>query len=205
MNIKPYLNILDKLYPNAQCSLIYHRDYELLIAVMLSAQTSDKAVNQVTKILFKKYPSLNKLKKAKLIDIEKIIHPLGMYKNKSKNILEIAKALNGSVPHSHQKLMKLNGVGNKTANVVLAELYHFPFLAVDTHVMRIAKRMKWVNINDSPLIIEKKLTKLIPSKDLIKVNHQLIEFGRHICKAKKPQCETCNFAKINKGKCYEEK
>lgn len=196
MKINKVLSVLDKLYPNAKCTLNYHKDYEFLIAVMLSAQTTDKAVNKVTAILFKKYPTLTALKRAPLEDISNIIYPLGMYKVKANNIVQIAKMLDKKVPNSRKTLMLLPGVGQKVANVVLAELYHLPYFAVDTHVARIFKRMRLVDDKASVKEIEAKAMELIPKNILIRANHQFIEFGRNICKAKNPKCNICPFAKI---------
>lgn len=193
MKINSFISYLSSLYPNATCSLNYSKDYELLIAVMLSAQTTDKAVNKVTAILFKKYPTLDKLKKAKLQDVEDIIHPLGMYKVKAKNIIEIVKKLDKKVPNTREKLMEYPGVGQKVANVVLAELYHLPYFAVDTHCARISKRIGIAKENDNSKVIEEKIIKLVSKDKLILLNHQMIEFGRNICKAKNPLCDKCKM------------
>lgn len=191
MKINNFFEYLNKLFPNAKCSLNYSKDYELVIAVMLSAQTTDKAVNKVTSILFKKYKTLSSLKKARLSDIENILHPLGMYKVKAKNVLGIANALNKIVPNTREELMKLPGVGQKVANVVLAELYNLPYFAVDTHVSRIAKRIGVAKESDNPKEIEKKMLKVLPKERMILINHQMIEFGREICHAKNPDCSHC--------------
>lgn len=191
---------LDELYPDAHCELNYSKDYELLIAVMLSAQTTDKSVNKATAILFSKYKSLNELANAKLEDVEDCIRFIGMYKVKAKNVIGIAKGLiekfDGKVPHDAEKLMSLPGVGNKTKNCVLAELFNEPYLAVDTHVQRISKRLKLVKENDSVDVMEKKLVKFIPRERLIKTNHQIIWFGRYFCKAIKPNCKECKLSAI---------
>jgi len=193
MKIDFFISYLNSLYPNAKCSLNYSKDYELLIAVMLSAQTNDKAVNKVTKILFKKYNSIKKLKQAKLQDVEEIIHPLGMYKIKASNIVKIAQMLTDKIPENRDELMEFPGVGQKVANVVLAELYHLPYFAVDTHCARIAKRIKLVKSNDDVKAIEEKIIKIVPKAKLISLNHQMIEFGREICKAKNPRCKECKM------------
>lgn len=189
---------LDKLYPDAHCELKYSKDYELVIAVMLSAQTTDKAVNKVTAILFSKYDSLEKLVKAKLEDIEKIISSIGMYKVKAKNVLGIADGiyhkLNGKVPNDKNTLLSLPGVGNKTANCVLAELYNEPYLAIDTHMQRFAKRLGIAKASDSLEIMEEKYLKFIPKERAIKTNHQIIWFGRYKCKAISPKCEGCEIS-----------
>lgn len=188
-------NFLDSNFSDSTCSLLYQKDYELLIAIMLSAQTTDKAVNKATSILFKKYNNLESLSKADIEDIENIISFLGMYKIKSKNIVDIANRLvrdyDGQVPLDENDLLSLPGIGNKTKNCFLAEWAHLPFLAVDTHVSRISKRLAIAKENDDVLTIEKKLIKYIPSDRLIKTGHQLIDFGRSICKAKNPRCKDC--------------
>jgi len=194
MEINKFVNYLNKLYPHAKCTLDYSKDYELVIAVMLSAQTTDVAVNKVTKVLFKKYKSLDSLKKAKLKDVEDIIHPLGMYKVKAKNIIGIAKGLNKKIPNSREELMKLPGIGQKVANVVLAELYNLPYFAVDTHCARILKRIGVAKEKDNPNVIEEKIIKLVNKNHLIMFNHQVIEFGRNICKAKNPLCNKCKYS-----------
>lgn len=188
-------NFLDKYYSDSTCSLLYKKDYELLIAIMLSAQTTDKAVNKATSILFTKYRDLDSLANASLEDIENIISFLGMYKIKSKNIKGIAKSLLsnylGKVPLNEKDLLALPGIGNKTKNCFLAEWAHLPYLAVDTHVSRISKRLAIVKEKDDVLTIEKKLIKYIPQERLIKTGHQLIDFGRSICKAQNPKCKEC--------------
>ena len=197
-NIKPLLDYLDELFPSAKCELFYSQDYELAIAVMLSAQTTDKSVNAVTPILFAKYPSLEALNKASLEEIEEIIKPIGLYKNKAKNLKGIVKDLverfNGQVPSDKNQLMTLPGVGNKTAGVIRAEIFQIPDLPVDTHILRISKRLKLVNKDDDPLAVELKLKKIIPEERWIKSHHQLIHFGRYFCAARSPQCEKCKIS-----------
>lgn len=194
------LTYLNKLYPNAHCELNYSNDYELLIAIMLSAQTTDKAVNKATEVLFKKYPTLNDLNKASKNDIQECISRLGMSDVKSRNIKEIARILvekyNSKVPLNEEVLLSFPGVGNKTKNCFLAEMYHLPFLAVDTHVQRISKRLNIALENDDINTIENKLLKIIPQDKIILANHQLISFGRNICKAKNPLCNECELKKL---------
>lgn len=192
-----FFSYLDCLYPDAHCELNYKKDYELLIAVMLSAQTTDKAVNLATAILFSKYQSIEDLANAELSDVEECIKKIGMYKVKAKNTIGIAKKLvsdfDGKVPHDAEALLTLPGVGNKTKNCVLAELFNEPFLAVDTHVQRISKRLKICSEKDSVEAMEKKLVKFIPRERLIKTNHQIIWFGRYFCKAISPNCKNCKL------------
>lgn len=197
-NINPLLNYLDEMFPSARCELFYSKDYELVIAVMLSAQTTDKSVNAVTPILFDKYPSLEELNKAPLSDIEEILKPIGLYKNKAKNLKGIVKDLlerfNGKVPSNKDELMTLPGVGNKTAGVIRAEIFQIPDLPVDTHILRISKRLNLAKKEDEPIDVERKLKKLIPEERWIKSHHQLIHFGRYFCTARNPQCENCKIS-----------
>ena len=188
------LSYLDELFPNPRCELNYNKDYELLLAVMLSAQTTDKRVNQVTEVLFKKYPTIESLAESDINDIEKIIKPIGTYHIKAKNVIEIAKKLQEKpITNNRDYLESLPGVGRKTTNVVLSELYNEPYLAVDTHITRVAKRLRFANKDDDVLTIEKKLMKKIPKDNVRKIHHQLIFFGRYHCKAIKPNCENCKL------------
>ena len=186
------------MFPSARCELFYSKDYELVIAVMLSAQTTDKSVNAVTPILFNKYPSLEDLNSAPLDDIEEILKPIGLYKNKAKNLKGIVKDLlerfNGKVPSNKDELMTLPGVGNKTAGVIRAEIFQIPDLPVDTHILRISKRLNLAKKEDEPIDVERKLKKLIPEERWIKSHHQLIHFGRYFCTARNPQCENCKIS-----------
>jgi endonuclease-3 len=198
--INKILDFLDELYPNAKIELAYHYDYELVIAVMLSAQTTDKKVNIVTPILFSKYKNLDELCKANIDDIEKILKPLGMSKVKARYVIEISKKIttdfNYVVPEERELLMSLPGVGNKTANVIRAELFKIPEIPVDTHVARIAVRLGLAKKSDSPIVIEKKLKKIILPERWIKTHHQLIHFGRYFCRAKNPLCKDCKIKDI---------
>lgn len=200
INKELILSYLDEKYPNAYCELKYTKDYELLIAVMLSAQTTDKSVNEATAILFKKYPTCEDLANANLYDVQRIISHLGMYQVKAKNVIKIAQRLvedyGGHVPNDAEALLSLPGVGNKTKNCVLAELYNEPLLAVDTHMQRFAKRMGIANEKDSVEIIEAKYLKFIPKERIVKTNHQIIWFGRYFCKAISPDCEHCKLREI---------
>lgn len=191
------VSYLDELFPNPRCELNYNKDYELLLAVMLSAQTTDKRVNMVTAELFSKYPNLESLSKASLDDIINIIRPIGTFNKKASNIILISKALlkdyNGIVPNNREYLESLPGVGRKTTNVVLANLFNEDCIAVDTHVSRVSKRLKLANMNDDVLTIEKKLNKKFKKKDLGRLHHQLVLFGRYYCKANNPLCNNCNL------------
>ena len=197
------LEFIDSLFPDAKCELFYNLDYELVIAVMLSAQTTDKAVNLVTKPLFEKYPSLDALNKASLEDIENMIKSIGLYKNKAKNIKGIVKTLiedfDGVLPSDKEELQKLPGIGNKSAGVIRCEIFKIPDLPVDTHIIRISNRLGFANSNDEPIDIEHKLKKIIDEKRWIKTHHQLIHFGRYFCTARNPNCKNCkldNFCKF---------
>lgn len=191
---------VDSLFPNAKCELFYSQDYELAIAVMLSAQTTDKAVNKVTQILFKKYPTLESINYAKIKDIEECIKSLGLYKNKAKNIKEMASILisdfSSKLPSDKNELQKLPGIGNKSAGVIRIEIFKIPDLPVDTHIIRITNRLGIANKKDEPIDIERKLKKLIPESSWIKTHHQLIHFGRYFCTAKSPKCDECKLRDI---------
>lgn len=202
LKMNKVLDYLDEILPDARCELNYNKDYELLIAVMLSAQTTDKRVNEVTKELFSKYKDLDALSNADTNDIKDIIYSLGNYTKKSKNVKNIAVKLKniGYVPDDRKFLESLDGVGRKTTNVVLSTLYNEPYLAVDTHVERIAKRLGFAYKNDDVLKVEKKLTKKIPLDRINKAHHQLVLFGRYYCKAIKPLCDTCKLKDICKYK-----
>lgn len=195
---------LDKLFPNPRCELNYTKDYELLIATMLSARTTDKRVNEVTSKLFKKYPSLKEISKANINDIIDIIKPIGTFNKKAYNVIEIAKRLlqdkNGVLPNDRLYLENLPGVGRKTTNVVLSNIFNEPCLAVDTHVSRVSKRLDLAKENDDTFTIEKKLTKKFKKEDLCKRHHQLVLFGRYYCTARNPKCAKCQIKNICKYK-----
>ena len=197
-DINRLLNYLDELFPAAKCELFYSQDYELVIAVMLSAQTTDKSVNAVTPILFKKYPTLDVLNNAPIEDIEETIKQIGLYKNKAKNLKGIVKDLierfDYKVPSDKEDLMTLPGVGNKTAGVIRAEIFLIPDLPVDTHILRIAKRLNLAKKDDESIDVERKLKKIIPEERWIKSHHQLIHFGRYFCTARSPQCQNCKIS-----------
>ena len=202
--IQQIINYLDELFPHPKCELNYNKDYELLIAVMLSAQTTDKRVNQVTNVLFNKYDTLESLSCADINDIKSIIKPIGTFNKKAQNIVDISKSLlndkNGIVPNDRKYLESLSGVGRKTTNVVLANLYNLPLIAVDTHVSRVSKRLGLASYNDDVLVIEKKLNKKFPKEKLNRLHHQLVLFGRYYCKAQKPLCENCKLKNMFKEK-----
>ena len=198
-NILLIEDYLDELFKNPKCELVYHKDYELLIAVVLSAQTTDKGVNKVTEILFSKYNTLEKLASADISDIKDIIKPIGNYNKKAFYVIKISQTLiekfNGIVPRTMVELESMTGVGRKTANVVLGELFDIPSMAVDTHVLRVSNRLNLVKSKD-PLIIEEKLKKLIKKENWVKRHKQLVLFGRYYCKAIKPDCISCKLKEI---------
>ncbi|MBQ6841136.1 MAG: endonuclease III [Bacilli bacterium] len=185
---------LNLMIENPVCELNYNADYELLIAVMLSAQCTDKRVNMVTKELFDKY-SLKDIANLDIKETEKIIKSLGSYTKKAAYMKAIANSLlenyDGKVPNNREYLESLPGVGRKTCNVVLSELFDVPTIAVDTHVERVSKRIGLAKEKDDVHIIEKKLMKAFDEKDYNRVNHQLVLFGRYICTAKNPNCDKC--------------
>ena len=204
MKIKDIEFYLDELFPEPKCELNYNSDYELLIAIMLSAQSTDKRVNLVTPVLFSKYNNLNLLENADIKDLEEIIRSVGSYRVKANHIKGIVTMLldnyNGVVPRDREELIKFPGVGRKTANVFLSEFYNDSYIAVDTHVNRVSKRLKLASINDDVYTVEKKLMKCF-AKDLWAKRHlQLVLFGRYHCKAVKPLCSECKLKNICKEK-----
>ena len=188
---------LNRLYPDAHCELNHKDSFELLIAVVLSAQTTDVSVNRVTPALFEKYPDALSLSEASEEDVMRLIHSIGLYKNKSRNIINLAKELvkrfNGEVPSKREELESLPGVGRKTANVVLSNCFDYPAFAVDTHVSRVSKRLMIARKDDDVLTIEKKLMKFFSRNCWSRLHHQFIFFGRYKCKAKNPECTDCPF------------
>ena len=198
------IDYLDLLFPNPKCELIYNNDYQLLIAIVLSAQSTDKRVNTVTPIIFSKYPTLKDLKEADLKDLEAIIRVVGSQYKKASYIKNIATIIvneyNGIVPKDRDKLIKLPGVGRKTINVFLSEYYNEPAIAVDTHVERVSKRLGLASKKDNVLTIENKLMKKFPKDKWAKLHLQLVLFGRYHCKAIKPECSNCHLKEICKEK-----
>ena len=181
--VKLITQYLDKNFPNVDCELDFSNNLELIIAVLLSAQCKDEYVNRATKKLFEKYKTIDDYADAKVEDIEKLIKTLGLYKAKSKNIVGMANMLRDvydyKIPTTREELIKLTGVGRKTANVVLSVGFNIPAIAVDTHVERVAKMFGLADKNDNPLQVEKKLMELFPMKDWGKIHHQLIHLGRY--------------------------
>jgi len=196
------LEKITEMYPDASIELDYEKSHELLIAIMLSAQTTDKAVNKVTKDLFRDFNTLEDYAKAEQKELESYIKRIGLYRNKAKNLKKLSEMIlekyNGHVPDEQKDLEKLPGVGRKTANVYLAEYYNIPRIAVDTHVSRVSIRLGLANIKDTPLKVEQKLMKLYDESQWIALHHKFIHFGRYFCKAKKPKCKECPLLSVCK-------
>ena len=191
------VNILKKTYPNAKCSLNFSTSFELLIAVMLSAQCTDERVNKTTPFIFEKYNKPIDFVNIDITLLEELVHPCGFYKNKAKNIKLTSKILvekyDGNVPCTMEDLIMLPGVGRKTANVVMLEAFHKPQgIAVDTHAKRLSTRLG-LSKNEDPSKIEQDLLKLFPSKYYEDINHLFVLHGRNICKSRKPNCDNCEI------------
>lgn len=203
------LNEMNNLFPNPKCELNYSKDYELLLAVMLSAQTTDKRVNLVTEPLFREFDTLEKLNSLSISDIENHIKSIGMYKQKAKHFKSIVSSLielGGHVPNDREMLLRMSGIGRKTVNVVLSNLYNEPCIAVDTHVNRVSKRLGLADDSDDVLVVENKLMKEFPKDTWSKLHHQLVLFGRYKCKAVNPECESCKLKEFCKDvHCYDKK
>ena len=202
MKVNEILDVIESMFPNADCELVHRNAYELLVAVVLSAQTTDIAVNKVTPALFEKFPTVHDLALASAHDVEPFIKSIGLYRNKAKNLVSLAKSLvesyDGIVPNTMDELVKLDGVGRKTANVILSEWYKIPALAVDTHVERVSKRLGLVKKSASVLEVELTLKKKIKIDRWRKTHHLLIFVGRYHCKALKPNCMQCPLYDICK-------
>lgn len=195
---------LEDIYGTIECPLIHNSPFQLLIAVMLSAQCTDKKVNTVTPILFKKYKSVKDFENADLSTLENIIRPIGLFRAKSANIMATSTSINknfhGEVPSTMNELISLPGVGRKTANVILGNGFNIPGFPVDTHVIRLTNRIGIANII-IPEKIEKIVNKKLPKKYWTDFSHLLITHGRAICKAQKPACEECKISNLcNFGK-----
>lgn len=193
------LDLLEKTYPEAATALTYSNVFNLLIAVILSAQTTDAGVNRVTPFLFEKYPTPQALASAKLRDVEKIIKPTGFFRTKAKSIVNAAKALvenhGGKVPKDRESLEALPGVGRKTANVVMSVAFGEAAIAVDTHVFRVSHRLG-LTLGKNPREVEDDLIEIVPLEKQPHVSHWLILHGRAICKAPWPKCEECPLVKL---------
>jgi endonuclease III len=193
------LSILKREYPEAMCSLDYKTPFQLLAATILSAQCTDERVNMTTPALFKKYPGPAEMSRARLTDVEKLVQSTGFYKNKARSLIESAQAImkehGGEVPSNMDALTRLRGVGRKTANVVLGNVFDVPGLVVDTHVGRLCRRMGFTEETD-PVKVENAMMELVPKRDWTLFAHLLISHGRAICTARKALCDSCPVAKF---------
>lgn len=198
---KEILDILKETYPDAKCELNYETSFQLLVATILSAQTTDKKVNEVTKDLFKEYPDVDSFLKLTNEELEERIKQIGLYRNKAKNLVLMCRQLkenfNGEVPKTMEEIMSLAGAGRKTANVVLSNAFGVPSIAVDTHVFRVSNRLDLAH-SENVLEVEKQLMKEIPKKEWSLTHHLLIFHGRRCCTAKKPKCSECPLNHICK-------
>lgn len=196
------LDQLEIMFPDAHCELIHKNPFELLVAVVLSAQTTDNAVNKVTPALFESFPDPKIMANADIKDIEDKIKRIGLYRNKARSIQNLSKSLltsfDGNVPQSMKDLTSLAGVGRKTANVVRSVCFDIPSIAVDTHVERISKRLGLAKVYDSVEVVEQKLKRKIKRERWNKAHHLFIFFGRYFCTARNPQCNNCPFQNICK-------
>ena len=196
---KSIYRILSKNYPNVRCELDYKNPYQLLVATVLSAQCTDKRVNQTTPPLFKKYNSIKKMAAADLKDLQRLVKSTGFYRAKAKNIKllshKILTDFNGKVPSNIEDLVTLPGVGRKTANVVLGHGFNIPGITVDTHFGRLSRRLGWSDKKD-PVKVEFEVGKLIPEKEWTNLSQRLIWHGRRVCHSRKPACGACVLAKL---------
>ena len=193
-NATQIYKILSKTYPNVKCELTFKTPFQLLVATVLSAQCTDKRVNMVTPNLFKKFGTPEKMAKARQTDIEKLIRSAGFYRTKAKNIKLLSNKLltdfEGKVPKNLESLIKLPGVGRKTANVVLGHAYGIPGITVDTHFGRLSRRFGWSK-NQDPVKVENDVSKLIAEKEWTNLSQRLIWHGRRVCFARNPACGAC--------------
>ncbi len=190
---------LSKSYPNVRCELDYKNAFQLLVATVLSAQCTDKRVNQTTPALFKKYPNPQKMAKADLRDIQKLVKSTGFFRAKAKNIKSLSNKImekfDGKVPSNLEDLITLPGVGRKTANVVLGHAFGIPGITVDTHFGRLSRRFGWSKQNN-PVKVEFEVGELIPEKEWTNLSQRMIWHGRRVCHSRKPACGACALAKL---------
>lgn len=203
MNGNEIVTKIEEIFPNAQCELYYNTPFQLLVAVVLSAQTTDAMVNKVTPHLFEEFPTPEKMAEATVAQIEAHIHTLGFYRTKSKNLVLLAQKLvsdfDSVVPHTYKELQSLAGVGRKTANVVRSVIFDIPSFAVDTHVNRVSKRLGLAKPDDTVEKVEEKLKRKIDRNRWNQAHHDFIFFGRYFCTARNPKCEKCPFADFCKN------
>ncbi|MDB7986804.1 endonuclease III [Faecalicoccus pleomorphus] len=212
MNANEILDVIEEIFPNAKCELHHESPFQLLVAVVLSAQTTDESVNKVTPALFKAYPTSKEMSRASISNIEPYIRRIGLYRNKARSISALSKDLeakfNGVVPSSYKDLMSLAGVGRKTANVVRNVAFDIPSFAVDTHVDRVSKRLGLAKPYDSVEKVEEKLKRKIDRDRWNQGHHDFIFFGRYLCTARHPQCQKCpftSFCRKDKLEAYKQK
>lgn len=212
MNANEILDAIEEIFPNAKCELHHESPFQLLVAVVLSAQTTDESVNKVTPALFKAYPTSKEMAMASISDIEPYIRRIGLYRNKARSISALSKDLeakfDGVVPSSYKDLMSLAGVGRKTANVVRSVAFDIPSFAVDTHVDRVSKRLGLAKPYDSVEKVEEKLKRKIDRDRWNQGHHDFIFFGRYLCTARHPQCQKCpftSFCRKDKLEAYKQK
>jgi endonuclease III len=198
--IRYCLDKMGEMYPSAHCELRHANPFELIIAVSLSAQCTDALVNKVTKDLFEKYKTPEDYLNVSVEELQNDIRSIGLYRNKAKNIQNLCRMVhddyNGQIPADRDELIKLPGVGRKTANVVVSVAYGIPAIAVDTHVERVSKRLAICRYKDSVLEVEQTLMKKVPKEEWSITHHRLIFFGRYHCKAQNPQCEKCPLLEL---------
>ena len=194
-SVKRIIEGLKSLYPDAVCSLHYQKDYELLFAVRLSAQCTDARVNLVTPVLFERFPTLESFAEADPKEVGRYIHSCGFYNSKSKDLVACAKILleqhSGKVPGTMEELTALPGIGRKTANLILGDIYHQPAYVCDTHCIRITGRLGMTDGSKDPLQVERQLRQVLPPEESSDFCHRMVLFGRDICSARAPQCATC--------------
>ena len=199
--IKIIIQRLKLKYPNASCSLEYDEPYKLLLATRLAAQCTDTRVNIVTQKLFKEYPTMQKIANANVFDIINIVRPCGLGNTKGKDIVKICQQLinqfDGKVPDNMKELLSLSGVGRKTANLILGDIYKKPVIVTDTHLIRISNRLGLVN-EKSPKKIELQLLQIIPPKESSDFCHRIVDFGRDVCTARNPKCNNCELIDVCK-------
>ena len=193
--VQAIISRLEEEYPLAECSLQYEKDYELLFATRLSAQCTDERVNKVTPALFERFPTLQSLAEADVSEVEQYIHSCGFYHGKARDIVACSKVLeeyDGKVPGTMEELVKLPGVGRKTANLILGDIFHVPgSTVVDTHCIRLTNRIGLIDDVKEPEKIERKLRTILPPEKSNDFCHRMVLHGRAVCKAQKPQCEQC--------------
>lgn len=190
------IKIFKKIYPDPRCTLNYKTAFELLVSTRLAAQCTDKRVNMTTPKLFAKYPDVYAMAGANLADVEEIIKPCGFFKTKARDIVNLSKKIvgnfGGNVPGSMEELTSLPGIGRKTANVILAEIFHKPAIVVDTHFMRITRRLGFHNLKDAAKI-EFLMKKIVPKSESANFSHRLVAHGRETCRAINPKCDLCEI------------